>query len=77
MKRMIRTYRERKGYTQRRLAGMVGVSEVTVSQWESGVRTPSSRILPALSSALGCKIDDLYEPEDRENSGPIIRQRRA
>lgn len=77
MKRMIRAYRERRGYTQRELAGVVGVSEVTVFQWENGSRTPSSRILPALSTALGCQIDDLYEPEDRENSGPIIRQRRA
>lgn len=74
---MIRAYRERRGYTQRELAGVVGVSEVTVFQWENGSRTPSSRILPALSSALGCQIDDLYEPEDRENSGPIIRRRRA
>lgn len=77
MKRMIRAYRERRGYTQRELAGVVGVSEVTVFQWENGGRTPSSRILPALAAALGCQIDDLYEPEDRENSGPIIRQRRA
>lgn len=77
MKRMIRAYRKRKGYTQRELAGLLNVAEVTVSQWESGVRTPSGRILPALAIALGCQIDDLYEPEDRENSGPIIRQRRA
>lgn len=77
MKRMIREYRERAGYTQSELAQKVGISVVTVSQWESGIRTPSGRILPALARALDCQIDALYEPEDWENSGPIIRRKRG
>ena len=33
----IRSLRERRGYTQKQLAGLLDVSDKTVSKWETGV----------------------------------------
>jgi len=38
----IRKAREAKGWTQRKLAGWLGVSDVLIGYWEKGKRTPSS-----------------------------------
>ncbi|MBX6421746.1 MAG: helix-turn-helix domain-containing protein [Nevskia sp.] len=37
----IRSIRQRHGLTMRQMADMLGVSETTVSRWESGQRRPS------------------------------------
>jgi transcriptional regulator with XRE-family HTH domain len=38
---IIKTFRERRGYTQEALAFAIGVSQRTVSRWERGVDSPS------------------------------------
>lgn len=48
----LRTARELKGYSQRSLAELAGVSSAAVSQFEAGQATPQSRTLVDLADAL-------------------------
>jgi transcriptional regulator with XRE-family HTH domain/GTPase SAR1 family protein len=48
----LRQAREEKGWTQRRLAEKVGVSEQTVRSWERGTRTPSLEMRNRLCHVL-------------------------
>lgn len=45
--------------SQRELAGVMGVSHVTIARWEKGRRKPSSLARFALSKALKCKPDEI------------------
>ena len=47
------------GYTQKELAGLVGVTEITVSNWERGITAPSSRLWKKLAEVLGVAMQDL------------------
>lgn len=49
--------------TMTQLAKELGVSAPTVSDWANGKKMPSADKLPSIASALGCKIDELYEKE--------------
>lgn len=56
----IKKYRKEKGYTQRELADMIGVSVQAVSKWETEVGAPDiSQIVP-LASALEISTDELF-----------------
>ena len=55
----IREARKAQGYTQQRLAELVGITQGAVSQWEKGETRPAMKMLPALSKALGVPIDEL------------------
>lgn len=69
----IRERRAALGVTQEGLAARVGVERPAITLWETGARTPTTDKLPALASALGCSIDDLFRPPeenaDREEAG--------
>ena len=65
----IRELRQARGLTQRQLAELVGMSIPTVCQWEIGLRTPQTRMLPRIARALGCTIDQLYDPAEAGESG--------
>lgn len=54
---MLKTLRIDRGYTQRALGDMVGVSEVTIGNWERGVKQPSLNYLLALSDILQISLD--------------------
>lgn len=62
----IQELRERAGLTQVQLAVRVGVSQGTVSCWESENVLPRTRDLPLLANVLGCSIDELYLQEEEE-----------
>lgn len=47
------------GYTQKELAELVGVTEVTVSNWETGKTSPSIRLWKKLASVLGIAMQEL------------------
>lgn len=47
------------GYTQKELAELVGVSEMTVSNWERGITTPSIRLWKKLASVLGVAMQEI------------------
>lgn len=51
--------REQKGISQKEIALTLGVSQPTVSEWESGKKTPSGKNLMQLSELLDCSTDYL------------------
>ncbi|RYG35748.1 transcriptional regulator [bacterium] len=55
---VLRTIRERRGMSQGELARRVGVSQATVSRWESGDDAPSAENIHALGFALGVTAEE-------------------
>ena len=66
----LRTLREQKGFTQKELSEMLGVSAGTVGMWEQGRRTPPVSTLERIGALLGVGaaafIDDRPELTDAE-----------
>ena len=59
----VKRYRKEKGMTQQELADCLGVSNKTVSRWESGDGYPDVALLVPLANALGVTVDDLLNDE--------------
>ncbi|HDO1323218.1 LexA family protein [Aeromonas veronii] len=59
----IKQTRKRLGYSQEILGSRVGVSRVSISQWERGENTPNGRYLNELAAALGVTVDWLLTGE--------------
>lgn len=55
----IRELRERKGLTQLRLAEILGVSDKTVSKWETGKGYPDITLLEPIADAFGVSLPEL------------------
>lgn len=53
--------RKRQGLTQEELAKKMGVSQVAVSKWESGVTRPNTSLLVKLAEVLECTVDELLK----------------
>ena len=62
----IMALREADGLTQAQLAERVGVSQATVSQWESGTRTPSGEAVVALARVFDTSADFLLGLVDEQ-----------
>ena len=59
----IKKYRKEKGYTQRELADLIGVSVQAISKWETDSGAPDiSQVVP-LASALDISTDALFDYE--------------
>lgn len=58
----LREYRQKKGFTQKQIAEILGVVPSCVTQWESGVRKPDLVMLKKLAELLECTADNLLEP---------------
>lgn len=59
--RRIRELRKDAKLTQAALAKAVGVKDKsTVAQWELGVNSPRSALIPKIAKALGVGVGDLY-----------------
>lgn len=56
----IRAYRKALGMTQKELSEQLGISDKTVSRWESGVQLPEASLLPQIAEVLNVTIDELY-----------------
>lgn len=56
--------RDSQKLTQKQLADAMGVSQVSVWQWENGKSLPSADKLPKLAGILHCKIEDLYDRKE-------------
>lgn len=56
--------RKAHGYSQARLAEIMGVAQNTISNWEKGNREPNYEALKKLSRIFCCTIDDLIGEED-------------
>lgn len=55
----LRELRNKIGLTQEKLSLKVGVSQNTISQWETGERTPKTEKLLELAHIFGCTVDEL------------------
>lgn len=51
--------RKSKGYTQQEAADLLGVSNKTVSNWETGASSPDISLLPALAELYGVTCDEI------------------
>lgn len=56
--------RRKEGLTQKQLAGLLHLTDKTVSKWETGCRLPDASLLPALSSILKADINELLAGEE-------------
>jgi transcriptional regulator with XRE-family HTH domain len=66
---------ERRGLTQAKLAGMIGVSRETVSQWMKGDKSPRPDKLLKLAMALGLSFNDIVLSPPSANE-PIVAFRK-
>lgn len=59
----IQIRRKEKELTQRQLADLLGVSDKTVSKWETGKGLPDFTLIPRLCEILGININELLSGE--------------
>lgn len=63
-KDILKKRRLQAGLTQAELAELAGVTESSISYYESGARVPIVKTADKLAKALGCTLNDLFiEPE--------------
>ena len=67
----IANFRKEKHITQEQLGEAVGVTNRTVSKWESGVSSPGIDLIPTIASALGITLDQLFGVETPKESADI------
>lgn len=58
--------REKKGYTQQRLADAVGVTQTAISLIESGDRNPSIPLAKEIGHVLGFSWTEFYDAPQEE-----------
>ena len=57
----LKRYRKEKNMTQQELADALGVSNKSISRWESSGGYPDVPLLVPLARALGVSVDDLLD----------------
>ena len=57
----LKLIRRKKGLSQAEFAERMGVSQNTISQWESGARIPNAISLKKMAQILECSTDMLLE----------------
>ena len=73
---MIKRLREGKRMTQYELAGKLGVSDKTVSKWETGRGYPDISLIEPLAETLGVSIIELFSGEDVTNTNRSFKMQR-
>lgn len=56
-------FRKLQGMTQNQLAEKLGVSNQSISKWETAKSTPDIALLPILADIFCCYIDQLFSRE--------------
>lgn len=69
----IAEWRESRGLSQEALGGRLGVSDVTVSRWETGARRPDLNAQAAIAEALGVDPMDLARHPDQPSADALLR----
>lgn len=59
----VKAIRQERGYTQKQLAGLLGVTEQAVSKYERGNSYPDIVMLNGISEVLDCSLDYLFQYE--------------
>lgn len=57
----IKSFRNKKGLTQKELAKNIGVTDITIQNYENNRREPKIETLDKIASILGVTIDDLVK----------------
>ena len=70
MSEILLELRTKKGVTQEEAAANFGVSNKTVSKWETGASLPETEYLAGIADYYGVSVDELF---GRESSGKDIR----
>ena len=52
------------GLTQKEVADYLGISQVSVWQWENNENMPRADKLPAIAKLFGCTVNDLIGAEE-------------
>lgn len=68
--RKFREIRKNKGFTQKALGEMLGLSHVTVVGWEKGSHYPAPTHFPLLEQALGVKMSEIIKLDSPASSIP-------
>lgn len=63
---LIKEYREAARLSQKEAAERIGVTSAAICNWEKGIRSPRTQLLPIIASVFGCKISDLFEEGSHE-----------
>jgi transcriptional regulator with XRE-family HTH domain len=72
-RQFVALWREKVGLTQEQLGGRLGVTDVTVSRWETGKRVMDLNTLQALAEALGVNSADLQRHPDAPSVDELLR----
>ena len=56
--------RKKTGMSQAEVGKRLGVSDATVSMWETGVTTPVGKRIPQIAALYGCSIDELFKSDE-------------
>lgn len=73
----IAKYRKERHITQEQLGEKTGVTNRTVSKWESCITSPSVDLVPLIASALGVTLDQLFgieKPNDNTQTSHAIKE---
>jgi HTH-type biofilm formation transcriptional regulator len=62
---LLRVWRERRGYSLRKLGERSGVSYVTIAKIEAGTMSPTVMTLDKLAAALDIRVRDLFPSTPR------------
>lgn len=72
----LQTLRKAKGYTQQDVADYLGVSNKTVSKWETGQVLPDILTIKALAELYDISVDELLEGQKAKKDRPIKTEAR-
>ncbi|HJX77399.1 helix-turn-helix transcriptional regulator [Glutamicibacter sp.] len=64
MENSLPDHRKKRGLSQQALADALGVSRQTIISLEKGRYDPSLPLAFKLSALFGCRIEDLFQPDD-------------
>lgn len=73
MDRLLRTWRERRGWSLRELGKRSGVSYVTIQKVETGTMSPTVATLSKLARALGITARDLFPDQVKQRGSGLAR----
>ncbi len=74
---MIKSLRKNKKITQCKLASKLGVSDKTISKWESGRGYPDISLIKPLADALGVSVIELFSGASVVNTNKAFDMRRS
>lgn len=64
----IKMFRKRKGINQKEFATKIGVSNVVLSRYENGIRTPDNTIQNKIADILDISLDELHGRTNKDRT---------